>query len=181
MYVASAGFTNRLARIGSKLRGGIIVETDSAHELEFPADTLHAVFTTVGGFLGGINYSTAESLPAMSRILKAHLPIFHISPTTISEDIQSYLDALSSTLEMELPTVLFDALRSWVELRPAMQGLLDSGKATPGFRRQMQALNQCLEIFGRNNRTALRCGCGEHVDDIGKHVIRMHKMLQVSC
>ncbi|KUJ09519.1 uncharacterized protein LY89DRAFT_724483 [Mollisia scopiformis] len=87
LYIASAGFSNRLARIGSKLRGGIIVETDSAHELEFPAGTLHAVFTTIGGFLAGINYSTAECLPTMSRVLKAHLPIFHISPDHIFKNI----------------------------------------------------------------------------------------------
>ncbi|KAF4620110.1 hypothetical protein G7Y89_g14711 [Cudoniella acicularis] len=177
IYIASTGFGNRLARIGSKLRGGIIVETDSSHELEFPADTLHAVFTTVGGFLAGINYSTAECLPAMSRILKAHLPIFHTSLVTISEDTQSYIDALSSTPQIELPAVLFGALQSWVELRPAIQELLDSGKATPSFRLKMQEFTERLETFGRNTRSALVCGYGEYVDNIGKHVTGEHKIL----
>ncbi|KAG4414274.1 hypothetical protein IFR04_012570 [Cadophora malorum] len=177
IYVASTGFPNRLARVGSKLQGGIIVETDSSHELEFPAHALHAVFTTVGGFLVGINYSTVECLPAMSRILKAHLPIFHMSPTNISEDIRSYIDALSSTLQMELPAVLFNTLHSWIELRPVFKETLDSGRATALFRRQVQELDDCLENFGRNEHAALRCGCGEYVGNIGKHVAETHKVL----
>jgi len=33
-----------------------------------------------------------ECLPATSRILKAHLPIFHKFPTQISEDVRSYVE-----------------------------------------------------------------------------------------
>ncbi|KAK0120173.1 hypothetical protein ONS95_011579 [Cadophora gregata] len=179
IYVSSTGFRNRLARIGSKLEGGIIVETDSSHEIEFPAHTLHAVFTTVGGFLTGINYSTVECLTAMSQVLKAHLPIFHISPIAISEDVQSYIDALSSTLQMDLPAVLFVALQSWIELRPVIEETLDSGKTTARFQRQVQEVDDCLHHFGENVQMALQCGCGQFVDNIGNHVIESHRLLQL--
>jgi hypothetical protein len=116
----------------------------------------------------------------MSRVLKAHLPIFHISPAHISEDIQAYIETLSSTLQMELPSVLFDSLQSWVDIQPAIQELLDSGQATSLFRVQVQALNKCLDIFGRGSRSAFRCGCGEYVDNIGNHVTSLHKILRAS-
>jgi hypothetical protein len=112
LYVSLAGYGNRLARIGSGLRRGIIVEITSAHALDFPAGTLHAVFTTVGRFLGGINYSTSESLPIMSRLLIAHLPIFRHVSDLVLEDLQMYTNALLSTLDMDTPELVSHTLHS---------------------------------------------------------------------
>ncbi|KAL5315345.1 hypothetical protein ACEPPN_016212 [Leptodophora sp. 'Broadleaf-Isolate-01'] len=102
LYVESEGFPNRLARIGSELRGGAVVEVDSNYILEFPAHALHVVFTTEGGFLAGINYSTVECLPVMARMLDAFLTNLTIAPKHTQEDLEHYLKALSAALQMQL-------------------------------------------------------------------------------
>jgi hypothetical protein len=179
-YKQSAGFNNRLARIGSQLRGGIMARTDSTQVLDFPVNTLHSVFTVVGGFLASINYSAAECLPAMSRFLQIHIPDLHISQTisdAVSENIQSFIDAFSSTLDMELERFWFPTLQSWVDLQVVIQRELDSGKKLLGdFRRKVELLNNCLERFGRNHKGMSICGCGRKVGHIGTHVIQTHKI-----
>ena len=112
LYISSADFSNQLARIGSDLHKGIIVKTTSAQALDLPAGTLHAVFTTVGGFLERINYSTSKSLPTMSRLLIAHLPIFRHISNAVLEDLQMYTNALSLTLDIDAPELVLYALRS---------------------------------------------------------------------
>lgn len=116
LYASSAGFDNKLSRIGSRLHGGIVVKTTSAYALDLPAGTLHAVFTTVGGFSGGITYSTSESLSMMSRLLIAQLPIFRHVSNAVLEDLRVYTKALLSTLDMDVPELVSHALRSWVNL-----------------------------------------------------------------
>jgi hypothetical protein len=178
LYASSAGFSNRLARIGSDLHGGIIIKTTSAHALDLPAGTLHAVFTTVGGFLGGINYSTSESLPTMSRLLIAHLPIFRHVSNAVLEDLQMYTNALSLTLDMDAPELVPYALRSWVDLCPHLQNLLDSEHASTQLICHVSETQRKLEKFARNTRYALQCVCGHYVDDIGEHFAASH-MLEV--
>jgi hypothetical protein len=179
LYISSAGFSNRLARIGSELHGGIIIKTTSAHALDLPAGALHAVFTTAGGFLGGINYSTSESLPTMSRLLIAHLPIFRHVSNAVLEDLQMYTNALSLTLDMDSPELIPYALRSWVDLCPHLQSLLDSGHATTALIDQVLEIQQKLENFVRKTRYALQCACGHHVNDIGEHFEASHKLVLV--
>jgi hypothetical protein len=175
LFVRSAGLRNRLALIGSKLQGGIIAKVKSTHALELPAGTLHAVFTTVGGVLGGINYSTAESLPVMSRVLKMHL-LSPVSKDHIHEGLAAYVETLSSTLKFRLHSVLHDALRSWIELKSALQELLDSGKASKECWKYATALKTALGVFGLEVRHAHRCGCSQYVDDIGTHVALVHTL-----
>lgn len=177
LYISSAGFSNRLARIGSELRGGIIIETTSAHALDIPAGALHAVFTTVGGFLGGINYSTSESLPTMSRLLIAHLPIFRHASNTVLEDLRVYTNALLLTLDMDSPELIPYALRSWVDLYPHLQRLLDSEHATMELICHISATQQKLEKFARNMRYHLQCACGHDTDDIGEHFLALHMLV----
>ena len=112
LYISLAGFSNRLARIGSELHRGIIIKTTSADALDLPAGALHAVFTTVGRLLGGINYSTSESLPTMSCLLIAHLFIFRHISNAVLEDLQMYTNALLLTLNMDSPELVPYALRS---------------------------------------------------------------------
>jgi hypothetical protein len=176
LYVSSAGFSSRLARIGSELRGGIITKTTSAHALDLPAGTLHAVFTTVGGFLGGINYSTSESLPTMSDLLIAHLSIFRHVSDAVLEDLQMYINALSSTLDMDAPELVSSALRSWVDLCPHLQGILESEHASTELIRYVSDAQHKLDVFARNTHFALRCPCGHSVDDIGEHVAASHML-----
>jgi hypothetical protein len=178
LYTSSAGFSNQLARIGSDLHGGIIVKTTSAHALDLPAGTLHAVFTTVGGFLGGINYSTSESLPIMSRLLIAHLPIFRHISNAVLEDLQMYTNALSSTLDMDAPELIPYAFRSWVDLCPHLQKLLDSEHTSAQLICCASEAQRKLERFARNTHYALQCTCGHYVDDIGEHFVASH-MLEV--
>jgi hypothetical protein len=177
LYISSAGFGNRLARIGSELRGGIIVKTTSAHALDLSAGSLHAVFTTVGGFLGGINYSISESLHTMSRLLIAHLPIFRHVSDAVLEDLQIYTNALSSTLDMDTPELVSYALRSWVDLYPHLQSLLESEHASTGLIRHALEAQQKLEKFARNTNYSLQCACGHSIDDIGEHFTASHMLV----
>ncbi|KAI9652353.1 MAG: hypothetical protein M1829_001666, partial [Trizodia sp. TS-e1964] len=87
-FARTAGYQDRLLRCGDKLQGGIVLETSSKDVLDIPAGTLHAVFTTAGGFLGGINYSTSEGLGVMSRIIAAQLPFYNSAPIQINEDLE---------------------------------------------------------------------------------------------
>jgi hypothetical protein len=176
LYISSAGFGNRLARIGSELRGGIITKTTSAHALDLPAGTLHAVFTTVGGFLGGINYSTAESLPTMSRLLIAHLSIFRQVSNTVVEDLQTYTNSLSLTLDMDAPELVPYALRSWVDLCPHLQSVLESEHANTGLTHYVSKAQKELEKFARNTHFALQCACGYFASDVGEHLADSHML-----
>ncbi|KAI9772422.1 MAG: hypothetical protein M1840_000625 [Geoglossum simile] len=172
LYISSAGFNNRLARIGSELRGGIIIETTSLHALDLPAGALHAVFTTVGGFLGGINYSTSESLTTMSRLLVAHLPIFRHVSNAVLEDLKIYTNALLLTLDMDSPELIPYALHSWVDLYSHLQGLLDSEHATTELIRHISETQQKLKRLARNMHYDLRCACGHYADGIGSIVAK---------
>src|SRR6201999_2131950 len=136
--------------------------------------TLHAVFTTVGGFLGGINYSTAESLPTMSRLLIAHLPIYQQSSSTVLEDLQMYTDALLLTLDMDAPSLVPYALRSWVDLCPHLQAILDSKHVNPEFTDHVSEVQKKLERFARNSHYPLECACGCPANDIGEHFAVSH-------
>lgn len=182
LYINSIGFANPLARIGSELRGGIIVQTDSHQDLEFPANTLHAVITIEGGFLAGINYSTIECLPTISRILQAQLPILQASPITVCDDFTGYVDAFTATLGLQLSSQLQNTLRSWVELQPGIQAIFDTMPENfrklelRRFEKQAVKLNNSLQLFEASTHISHTCGCGDYATNIGEHVAGQHAL-----
>ena len=57
----------------TRLQGGIFVETSSKYAIHIPAACIHATFTIRGGFLVTEDFTTAQSIKALSAYLDAQL------------------------------------------------------------------------------------------------------------
>ncbi|KFY95767.1 hypothetical protein V500_02668 [Pseudogymnoascus sp. VKM F-4518 (FW-2643)] len=166
LFASTAGLHNRLARIGDKLEGGLVVQLHSSLAIDLPSGALHAVFTTAGGFLGGINYSIVEELPIMARTILVQLPGFEHNQDAILEDIRVYLSALRSGLSLDPPhDVLAPVIKSWFTLEHSMASI--------------DALSQwCLKDKRRisvqlNDLRPLQCNCGA-IGEKETHLIEEH-------
>ncbi|EDN92187.1 predicted protein [Sclerotinia sclerotiorum 1980 UF-70] len=86
------GEPNILARIGSDLEGGIVCETTASSALYLPAGTLCAVFTTEGGLLGEIKFTTAADVAIMDQFRQAEMiSAFPRSLTSSDYDSLKYI------------------------------------------------------------------------------------------
>lgn len=73
LWAANRGLNTGLLRYGAQLEGGLVVHTagnGQFNALTMPAGTLHSVFTITGGFLSGINYTTAEDIQLAGMMLE---------------------------------------------------------------------------------------------------------------
>ncbi|EHK98192.1 hypothetical protein M7I_5956 [Glarea lozoyensis 74030] len=59
----------KIRRIGKKLEGGVIFETTSEHAVYLPVGCIHAVFTTTGGFLNAMDFTTPDSVGTVELCL----------------------------------------------------------------------------------------------------------------
>ncbi|EEA18485.1 hypothetical protein PMAA_102620 [Talaromyces marneffei ATCC 18224] len=59
----------KLSRIMHQLEGGIMVATNASHAIYIPAGCIHATFTLQGGFLIAKDFTTSESLAAITSYL----------------------------------------------------------------------------------------------------------------
>ncbi|KAL5344581.1 hypothetical protein ACLOAV_010565 [Pseudogymnoascus australis] len=165
-FAKTAGLHNRLARIGDKLEGGLVVRINSSLAIDLPSGALHAVFTTAGGFLGGINFSIVEELTIMAQAILAQLPFFSYSPDAILEDIKVYLSALQSALDLGPPhNILAPTIESWLALELSM-ALID-----PLSRLFLEEKERILAAL---NALRLRqCTCGA-IREKETHLIEEH-------
>ncbi len=128
LYAPTVGFDHRFFKIGSKLQGGIIMRTTQAETLILPSGALRVTYTTVGGFLGGILFSAAETLPTMSCVLLNHLPVLKHVFDHFLEDLDAYTRCLRHVLALESKDLLCYALRSWIDLSLGLKHILKSTK-----------------------------------------------------
>ncbi|KAG9228712.1 hypothetical protein BJ875DRAFT_476802 [Amylocarpus encephaloides] len=103
IFSAQISNTNRLRRCGHLLEGGVTVVTESSHGLDIPTGTLHSVFTTFSGVIGGLNYTVMEDLPVMSDLLICELPYYKVSSTAINDDILMFLRGILSATKIQHP------------------------------------------------------------------------------
>lgn len=66
----------KLARIGKDLEGGLVFKNTSRQALYIPVGCIHAVYTTTGGFLLSIEFSTPESVRVLSALLNTDFDLF---------------------------------------------------------------------------------------------------------
>jgi hypothetical protein len=69
----------KLARICKDLEGGLVFRSTSQQAIYIPAGCIHVVFTTRGGFLLTMEFSTPESACVLSALLKSDFDIFRIN------------------------------------------------------------------------------------------------------
>ncbi|KFY04141.1 hypothetical protein V491_09464 [Pseudogymnoascus sp. VKM F-3775] len=165
LFASTAGLPNRLARIGDQLEGGLIARIDKSLAIDLPSCALHAVFTTVGGFLGGINFSIVEELPIMAQAILAHLPFFERDPDAILEDIKIYLSALVRALSLSPPhDILISIIKSWLALDISMASIDSPSKWCQDEKEYISA--------ALNKVRPLQCNCSA----IGKgtHLVEEH-------
>ncbi|EPE30493.1 hypothetical protein GLAREA_03460 [Glarea lozoyensis ATCC 20868] len=63
----------KIRRIGKKLEGGVIFETTSEHAVYLPVGCIHAVFTTTGGFLNAMDFTTPDSVGTYALLFNAKI------------------------------------------------------------------------------------------------------------
>ncbi|KFZ01499.1 hypothetical protein V500_00735 [Pseudogymnoascus sp. VKM F-4518 (FW-2643)] len=174
VFLDSTGFDNRLAKIGGKLKGGIMVWTNSANGLEFGSGSLHAVFTTSGGILLSSNYSTSESLTTMSELIlqQLNLDFFENCETIVCQDLEVYRNTLVTTLDIVGLREI--ALQSWIMLQGPLQMLVQRIAKSSPFQKTVTSTNNVVKGFavGTAGRSG-KCGCGLQ-DDLGEHITKYH-------
>jgi hypothetical protein len=110
LWAKHIGLHERLFRYGGQLEGGIIIRTsqneqDDGNCINMPAGSLHSVFTTHGGFLYGINYSTANDLLLASKMIRMQLGR-NQEVEQILQDIDWYHSTLEKTLKQAYEDVI---------------------------------------------------------------------------
>ncbi|KFY50534.1 hypothetical protein V495_00190 [Pseudogymnoascus sp. VKM F-4514 (FW-929)] len=174
LFIDSTGIDNRLAKIGDKLKGTIMVLTDSSHGLEFGSGTLHAVFTISGGILLSSNYSTSESLTTMSELILGQLnpDYFENCRIITQEDLEVYKVTLSETLQ--IVRLRENALKSWITLQEPLQKLVQQMAASSPFKKTVMSINKVIKDFAvKMAGLSGKCECGSQ-DDLGRHITNHH-------
>ncbi len=168
---------NRLMRIGDGLEGGVIVETVAGSSLEFPPCTLHAVFTTNGGFLAGINYTELQLAGVIAEMLSCQLANFPDGDLdSVTDTMTAYLEAMVGAINYRDDNLFVSVLKSWVDLLPALRRAVQH--PTSPVRRIFAPLVANLRAFGGRCQMQAKCGCGQIVKHIGTHIIEQH-MLEI--
>ncbi|KFY96733.1 hypothetical protein V500_02326 [Pseudogymnoascus sp. VKM F-4518 (FW-2643)] len=174
IFIDSTGVDDRLAKIGDKLKGGVMVRTNSANGLEFGSGSLHAVFTISGGILPSSNYSTSESLTTMSELIlrQFHTDYFEYCKTIAQEDLAVYEVTLSETLQ--IVRLRENALKSWITLKGPLQKLVQQMAASSPFKKIAMSINKVVKDFAAKMAgSSGKCGCGSQ-DDLGTHITEHH-------
>ncbi|KFX99450.1 hypothetical protein V490_01789 [Pseudogymnoascus sp. VKM F-3557] len=147
IFLDSTGFDNRLAKIGGKLKGGIIVSTNSTNGLEFGSRSLHAVFTTSGGVLLSSNYSTSKSPTTVSELIlqQLNLDFFDNCEIIVCQDLEVYRNTLLTTLD--IVGLRKNALQSWIMLQEPLQMLVRRIAESSSFRSTVTSTNNVIKGF----------------------------------
>jgi len=164
-------------KIGDGLEGGVVVETVAGSSLEFPPCTLHAVFTTNGGFLAGINYTELQLADVISEMLSCQLANFPDGDLdSVTDTMSAYLEAMDGAINYGDDNLFISVLKSWVDLLPALRRAIRH--PTSPVRRLFAGFVADLRAFGHRCHIQAKCGCGCMVEDIGTHAIEQH-MLEI--
>jgi len=130
----------------------------------------------VGGFLGGILFSAAETLPTMSCVLLNHLPVLTHVFDHFLEDLDAYTRCLRHVLGLESKDLLFYALRSWIDLSLGLKHMLKSAKPdlSAALRTPLSVITELWESSTALMHYDFTCPCGSYEVDIGSHIKESH-------
>jgi hypothetical protein len=162
-------------KIGDGLEGGVVVETVAGSSLEFPPCTLHAVFTTNGGFLAGINYTELQLADVISEMLSCQFANFPDGGLdSVTDTMRVYLEAMDGAINYGDDNLFISVLKSWVDLLPVLRRAVSH--PTSPVRRLFASFVADLRAFGDRCHIQAKCGCGRMVEDIGTHAIEQHML-----
>jgi hypothetical protein len=100
----------KVRRIGQQLEGGVIFETTSAEAVYLPVGCIHAVFTTVGGFLNALDFTTPDSIKTYPALFEANVDRRNHSFEVAC--LKYFLESVDLGLDGQQEE---DAIAAWVE------------------------------------------------------------------
>ncbi|KAG9229106.1 hypothetical protein BJ875DRAFT_500199 [Amylocarpus encephaloides] len=71
IFASQEGRRAKIQRIGHRLEGGVLFETTSAEAVYLPVGCIHGVFTTSGGFLNTLNFTSPDSIKTYPALITA--------------------------------------------------------------------------------------------------------------
>lgn len=164
-----------LKAIGTQLEGGLFTTTgntkdDEGNVLIMGEGTLHAVVTLPGGFLGGYNWGTSESIPLAAEMLRMRIVRDQLSDQ-LREDFSWFQRIFTETLRAGNQQHCRNALYS-------LSRLLDEVETFPG--RGHDELVKDISSFSKDmwkdwykrNKTrdgTIVCECGAGYKEFRKH------------
>jgi hypothetical protein len=155
----------KLSRIMHQLEGGISVVTTASHAIYIPAGCIHATFTVQGGFLIAKDFTTSESLGAITSYLLHGLDraLSLAAQEICYEWFGRCLDVCLGSGNLNL------ALEAWVR----SQDSLDTWAAS---HRQWRVNVRRLWEQHLHESTAQNCPCGweETSMSLPQHVFTVH-------
>jgi hypothetical protein len=149
---------------GKEMEGGIIARIsnspgDEGNSLTIPAGTIHAVFTTMGGFIGGINYTTWRDLQLMAYCIQ--LQLCRTADLGIMDDIAWYEVTLQASLKQGTEGTIANSLSSLAKIIQEMDKY-PGRKNCEEFKRLNTAVGRTLNMWKRTSRDQhgrCRCDC----------------------
>ena len=130
----------------------------------------------MGGFLGGILFSAAETLPTMSCVLLNQLPVLAHAFSNFLEDLDAYTRCLRHVLDLESKDLLSYALCSWIDLSLGLKHMLKSAKPelSAALCAPLSVITQLWESSAALTHYDFTCPCGSYEVDIGSHITESH-------
>ena len=168
---------------GKDLDGGIITRIsnspeDEGNTLTMEAGTTHAVFTTMGGFMGGINYSTWHNLQLMSYCIR--LQLRRTADSGIMDDIAWYGETLQASLKQGTEGTIVVSLSSLARIIQEMDKY-PGRKSSQEFKQLDTVIERTLNMWKRISRDEhgdCRCDCEvrfkAHRTELVKHMGEFH-------
>jgi hypothetical protein len=141
----------KIRRIGNNLEGGVIFKTTSEDAVYLPVGCIHIVFTTVGGFLNALDFTTPESVGTYPTLFLANLDRRN---SAFNDDcLKFFHDSLELALDNQKEQ---DAIAAWIV---AQNSALEYGKANATWKTAVLVLwNDFLQ---RKAAKKVNCPCGK--------------------
>lgn len=145
----------KLHSIGPSLEGGLIFQTTSSKAVYLPVGTIHAVFTTTGGFLHALDFTTPESS-------KTYAPLFVQGIDRVDEGFRGdcfrfFIRAVELGLDNQREGMV---VRAWVD---ANERIREYGTKDKEWQRWAMVIWE--DYLGRREVESLRCPCGRGLGD----------------
>ncbi|KAF2157341.1 hypothetical protein K461DRAFT_273498 [Myriangium duriaei CBS 260.36] len=170
LMTAAHGKSARLSLLIDNLEAGVLLKTTSAQAVYIPSGTIHATFTSQGGFLVAKDLITLGSgTPISSLLLSKYFTCFDQPSQELC--LQWYLKTLINTATYQK---FDDALQSWIKTEAMVRNYVARGS---------KSVRQAMIKF-RDNLTSvvgdhdLSCPCGgmANSETLHQHLQRVHYM-----
>jgi hypothetical protein len=148
----------KIRRIGKQLEGGVIFETTSEHAVYLPVGCIHAVFTTTGGFLNAMDFTTPDSVATYPLLFK--LKIDRRNSSFGDSCLKYFKDCVQLGLDEGLDSHNAEvAVRAWVEAgERVLEYAEDNSQLVIEWKRDCMIFWD--DFLGKPKTKKLECPCG---------------------